>query len=218
MRGLSSGRRFDLPAATTNNACEVGRKRTEALGTDEWYAKEVYFPLNWQDPSIWGMVVGQYDFSALGQGAPVGLAARGDHVNLGISSGLCQNHGPCQYNTGNDWPSNQGTLNTTLRIVPLGTTLGGTWQQWVVHVHWAADSSGLVQGWWRPRGGTWAKTVNWGGYPTVQWTSAQPPNTNYTTADKIGAYRGPATFPISIWQDGFCVAKSFAAAASCVRK
>jgi hypothetical protein len=210
--------RFDLPADPNNNtSCEVLRRRTEALGSDEWYAQEVYFPPNWQDPSPWGVGVGQYDFSALGEGAPVGIAARGDHVNLGISSGLCLNHGPCQYNSGNDWPNNQGTLNVTLRLVPLGTTLGGTWQQWIVHVHWAADSSGHVDGWWRQRGSSrWTQTVNWGGYPTVQWTSAQPPDTNYVTADKIGAYRGPSSFPISLWQDGFCIATSFAVAESCI--
>jgi hypothetical protein len=133
-------------------------------------------------------------------------------VNLNIESGFC-NAGACQYNTGND---NQGTLPYTLRIVPVGTRLGGTWQQFIVHVHHAADASGLVQGWWRPRGGTWDKTVDWGGYPTVQWTSTQPIDTNYGTVDKIGAYRGPSTFPISIWQDGFCVATSFSAAASCL--
>ena len=209
--------RFDLPANPKGSSCEVLRGRTESLGSDEWYGQEVYFPSNWQDPSIWGMAVGQYNFSALGQGALVGVGARGDHVNLVISTGLCQPHGPCPYTTGNDWPGQQGTLNTTLRVVPLGTKLAGTWQQWIVHVHWAADSSGHVDAWWRPRGRTsWTQTVNWGGYPTVQWTSAQPPATNARTYDKIGAYRGGASFPISIWQDGFCVATSFAAAQSCL--
>ena len=146
----------------------------------------------------------------------MGLYAHADHVNVGVESGLCP-RGECQYNTGNDAsPTNQGTLGYTLRIVPVGTRLAGTWQQFIVHVHHAADSSGLVQGWWRPRGGTWKQTVNWGGYPTVQWTSTQPVDTNRGTTDKIGAYRGESTFPISIWQDGFCVATSFSAAESCL--
>jgi polysaccharide lyase-like protein len=210
--------RFDVPVdPIANNSCEVLRKRTQALGSDQFYAQEVYFPSDWRDPSAWGMAVGQYNFSGVGQGAPVGVDARADHVNLSISSGLCVAHGPCQYTTGNDWPNDQGTLNTTLRIVPPGTHLAGTWQQWIVHVHWAAGSSGHIDAWWRQRGATsWTKTVNWGGYPTVQWTSEHAPEANDVTSDKIGAYRGPAIFPISIWQDGFCVATSFSAAASCL--
>ena len=151
-------------------------------------------------------------------GAPVGLFAHADHVNLAIQSGPCAKNSAgvnaCQYTTGNDL--GEGTLGRTFRIVPVGTQLTGTWQQFIVHVHHAADSSGLLQGWWRPRGGTWRQTVNWSGYPTVQWSATEPPDGNRPTADKIGAYRGASTFPISIWQDGFCVATSFSAAESCL--
>jgi Polysaccharide lyase len=212
--------RFDLPADTTsNNACEVGRKRTEALGTDDWYALEVYFPSNWQEPSsaFWGLAFAQFNYAGI-EGAPVGLLAHADHVNLAVQAGLCdESTGACQFTTGIDAsPTEQGTLGYTLRIVPLGTALAGGWQQFVVHVHWATDSAGLVEGWWRPRGGTWSKTVSWSGHPTVQWTTQQPAETNLVTYDKIGAYRGTSTFPISIWQDGFCVATSFSAAAGCL--
>jgi len=211
---------FELPADTTsNNACEVGRERTLALGTDSWYALEVYFPSNWKEPSsaFWGLAIAQFNYEGIA-GAPVGLLAHSDHVILAIQTGLCdESTGACQFTTGIDaGPTEQGTLGYTLRLVPLGTALAGSWQQFVVHVHWAADSSGLVEGWWRPRGGTWSKTVSWSGYPTVQWTSSKPANANDTTYDKIGAYRGPTGFPISIWQDGYCVATSFSAAAGCL--
>src|SRR5205823_3243322 len=108
------------------------------------------------------------------------------------------------------------TVGTTLRIAPPGTHLAGTWQQFVVHAHWAGDSSGLAQGWWRPPNGTWRQTVNFHGYPTVQWSSTQRVGAAFRTADKIGAYRGASTFPISVWQDGFCVATSFSSAAACL--
>jgi hypothetical protein len=142
--------RFDLPAATINNACEVLRKRTEALGTDDWYALEVYFPSNWREPSsdFWGLALAQFNYENLGPGAPVALDAHGDHVNLVVETGLCNElTGACGYTTGNDAgpnPSEQGTLRYTLRIAPLGTALARTWQQFLVHVRWAADSSGLV--------------------------------------------------------------------------
>ena len=194
--------RFDLPADSQQyTSCEVLRRRTEALGTDDWYAQEVYFPANWQEPSAWGLLLGQYDFQGI-TGPPVGLYAHSDHVDIGIETGLCNPPMPCQY--------------TLIRqIAPLGVHLAETWQQFVVHVHHAEDSSGLVEGWWRPRGGTWTKTVTWSG-PTVQWSTIRPPSMKGFTTDKIGAYRGASTFPISIWQDGFCVATSFAEAESCL--
>jgi Polysaccharide lyase len=215
--------RFDLPPATINNACEVLRVRSLALDTDDWYALEVYFPSNWQEPSsqYWGLVFAQFNYENLGgSAAPLALDAHADHVNLGIETGLCnESTGACQYTTGNDAgpnPDEQGTLGYTLRIVPLGTALAGKWQQFIVHVHWAADASGVVEGWWRPRGGTWSKTVSWSGHPTVQWTTRQPAEANLGTHDKIGAYRGSSTFPITLWQGGFCVAISFTAAAACL--
>jgi Polysaccharide lyase len=211
--------RFDLPAGGPASACEVLRPRTEALGTDDWYALEVYFPSNWREPSsdFWGLLFAQFDYERI-TGPPVGLYAHADHVNLAIETGLCnESTGACQHTTGNDaGPNEQGSLGYTLRIVPVGTRLAGTWQQFVVHVHHAADASGLVEGWWRPRGGTWSKTVSWSGYPTVQWSTLRPVDTNLGTHDKIGAYRGTSTFPISLWQDGFCVATSFSAAAGCL--
>src|SRR5947207_2301255 len=40
-QGLYSAR-FDLPPSKLRSACEVLRKRTMALNTDDWYAQEVY--------------------------------------------------------------------------------------------------------------------------------------------------------------------------------
>jgi hypothetical protein len=215
--------RFDLPVdATNNNACEVLHRRTEALGTDDWYGLEVYFPSEWREPSsaFWGLTFAQFNYGtgSSGAGAPVALLAHADHVILAVESGLCnESTFTCQFTTGVDaGPSEQGTLGYTLRIAPLGTALAGTWQQFVVHVHWAANSSGHVEGWWRPRGGTWTQTVNWGGYPTVQWTTKNSPETGQPTVDKIGAYRGPASFPITIWQDGYCITTSLTAAQGCL--
>ena len=58
------------------------------------------------------------------------------------------------------------------------------------------------------------KTVTLSGYPTVQWTAGEGFSklAGDVTADKIGAYRGPASFPLTIWQDGFVRTTSFAAA------
>ena len=219
--------RFDLPASEEKpSACEALRGRTLNLNGDDWYALDVRFPSDWREPSraFSGMSLAQFDYQGLA-GAPVGLAAHGDHVNLVTEGGPC---GPnrvgtnfCLDGTGNDLEGEGPLGHIMLRIVPVGTHLAGTWEQFIVHIHHAADSSGLVQGWWRPLGGTWTHTVQFSGYPTVQWKVGESPPTASKevvgeTVDKIGAYRGPSNFPISIWQDGFCDATSFSAAASCL--
>jgi hypothetical protein len=50
----------------------------------------------------------------------------------------------------------------------------------------------------------------------VQWTDAEGPDgiVDATTADMTGAYGGHADFPLTVWQDGFVRATSFAAAAA----
>jgi hypothetical protein len=199
--------RFELPPGEPATACEVLRSRKEGIGTDDWYAMEVRFPSNWQEPSWWGLLLAQLDFENL-VGPTIGLYAHAHRVDVGIWSGLCtpssKGGGVCENQT------------SELNIVPAGTQMAGTWQQLIVHVHHAADSSGLVEGWWRPPGGVWTQTVNWSGHPTVQWSSPVDRYVDHVTYDKLGAYRGPSTFPITIWQDGFCVATSFSAAASCL--
>jgi hypothetical protein len=224
----SYGARFDLPYGETNangedkpSACEALRGRTLGLGTDDFYALDVRFPPDWREPSeaFWGLSLAQFDYQGYA-GAPVGMFAHAEDVNLGIESGHCAPNrvgtNECQYNTGNDY-GEEGSLHKTLHIIPRGTHLAGMWEQFIVHVHHATDSSGVVEGWWRPRGtSTWTRTVDLTGYPTVQWGAVGPPPPSNGTIDKIGAYRGPSTFPISIWEDGFCDATSFAAAASCL--
>ncbi len=48
-----------------------------------------------------------------------------------------------------------------------------------------------------------------------QWTPDRLSILSFnTTVDKIGAYRGNADFPLSVWLDGFVRTTSFAAAAA----
>jgi hypothetical protein len=183
------------------------------LGSDDYYRIDYYFPANWQEPSSdgWGMAIGQFNYEGI-WGPPVGLFAHGDHVRLVTQSGYCNDYKSanpgCTYSSGI-----AGNLPET-DVVPRGKLVRGRWVEMVVHVRWAKDGTGILESWYRYRGdSTWNKTVDQRGYPTVQWSSSRSASTSDVTCDKIGAYRGKATFPLTIWNDAFRVGSSFSSVA-----
>ena len=211
------GARFDLPADTAKpTACEVIHNRTLDLGRDDYYALAVLFPRNWREPgdqpnSFWGMGIAQFNYQLI-TGAPVGLAAHRNYVNLTILSGFFDGHR-------SQWYSGNGVGRGNLpRMYAIPSPLRrGVWHQLVVRVHWSTDSDGQVDVWHRLRGQRrWKRTVHFVGKPTVQWSITKPATSAMTTWDKFGAYRGPSASPISVWHDSFCRASTFRAAQSCL--
>jgi Polysaccharide lyase len=207
--------RFDLPAADAFTACETLHKRLIGLGSDDYYGLMVRFPSDWREPSPvgWGLSIAQLNFENI-WGTPVMLAAHADRVSLVMQSGLCRavstSTPGCAYSSG---PSGNVAPMTA---VPAPLALG-VWHELIVHVRWTTDSSGMIEAWHRLEGGaSWVKTVSLRGYPTVQWTAEQGPGAlaGSVTSDKIGAYRGRADFPLTVWQDGFVRTTSFASAAA----
>jgi hypothetical protein len=209
--------RFDLPAATVPSACETVRKRTLEL-SEQWYALEFRFPLDWQEPSPtgWGMAIAQLNYQKI-WGAPIGIYAHADQVRLILNSGLCRP-------VGTPSPPGPGCANNSgptgnlapMYVIPRALELG-VWHQVLVHVRWATDNSGLLQVFQRQRGeATWHQEVNFSGKPTVQWTATLPANPANVTIDKIGAYRGQSAAPLSVWHDAFCVEATRVAAESCL--
>jgi len=209
------GARIDLPAAPDKKtACETLSKRQIDLGTDDYYGLMVRFPQGWREPSRagWGLSLAQLNFANI-WGPPVMLAAHADHVALVLQSGFCNSvftsKPGCTYSSGIG-----GNLPRTL-AVPAPMALDA-WHELIVHVRWSTDSTGVVEVWHRLKGGgSWNKTVSVRGYPTVQWTDKGPQAiARSVTSDKIGAYRGVADFPLTVWHDGFVRTTSFASAAA----
>jgi Polysaccharide lyase len=219
-QGAYAGR-FDLPAAGTRAYCEVLRKRTLGSdGSDAYYALEAYYPANWQEPSPagWGGVTAQLNYTGVGGiGPPVGLISHANRVNIALMSGAVNTSKVATYSSGWD---GEGNLPCSLncRIVPEGALTRGVWHQFIVHVRWASDSTGMVETWWKRKGeSAWKAEAKMSGYPTLQWAAGGSlPSLGWLSSDHIGLYRGPASFPLSLWLDGFCSATTFAAAASCV--
>jgi hypothetical protein len=93
------------------------------------------------------------------------------------------------------------------------------WHQLIVHIRWTTRRNGIIEVWHRLKGRrAWNKTATLRGYPTVQWTDEEGPKAIASqTSDKIGAYRGHSTFPLTVWHDGFVRTTSFASAARALR-
>jgi hypothetical protein len=212
----SYGARFDLPAAANAyTACETLSKRRIGLGSDDYYGLMVRFPSDWREPSLagWGLSIAQLNYESI-WGSPVSLAAHAHRIALVMQSGLCKSGRTrtpgCTYSSG------PGGNVAPMTAVPAPLALG-VWHELIVHIRWTVHSSGIIEVWHRLKGGgRWVKTVSRRGYPTVQWTAEHGPKAiaRSVTSDKIGAYRGNAQFPLSVWQDGFVRTTSFAAAAA----
>jgi Polysaccharide lyase len=196
--------RFDLPPSSNKSACELTRGPfANDIGNDTWYGMEVRFPTNWVEPGGWGGTFTQLHFQWPNIWAgPLQLVAHADRVEVALQSGRCA------FGTG---------CSTTLKpiAVPAGQLTLGVWHEFVIHAHWATDNTGVVEIWWRRKGETtWNKTVSLSGVPTLQLDL----NGNLVSTgayDKIGFYRGASSNALSLWQDAFCRATSFAAAVSC---
>ena len=206
--------RFDLPAADTSNSCELLRGRTIAMD-DEWYSMEIRLPSDWQEPSPtgWGLELAQFNFQSI-WGTPVGVVAHSNYVDLILNAGLCSpaksGNPSCQYSSG------IGGNLPRQHVIPTSAFSTGSWHQLLIHVKWTNGNDGVVEGFHRLRGETtWTRTATLAGYPTLQRTTDYTPVASDQTVDKIGAYRGKASFPLSIWQDNFCQATSMAAAERC---
>jgi Polysaccharide lyase len=208
--------RFDLPPAASGfTACETLVKRRIGLGRDDYYGLMVRFPSDWRKPSPvgWGLSLAQLNFERI-WGAPLMLVAHANRVALVMQSGLCKtvhtSKPGCAYSSG----PNGNVAPMTAVPAPLAL---GVWHELIMHVRWTVRSSGIIEVWHRLHGGRgWKKTASRRGYPTVQWTPDHGPKAivRSVTSDKIGAYRGRADFPLTVWQDGFVRTTSFAAAAA----
>jgi Polysaccharide lyase len=209
-QGRYSGR-FELPAAATKTACEVLSRHNIGLGSDDYYGLMVYLPVGWQEPSSagWGLMVAQLGFQGI-WGPPIGIEAHADEIDLVAQTGLCRTDG-----TGCAYSSGPGGNVHLMVAVPAPLPLG-VWHELVIHIHHATDLTGVVEVWHRLKGQTaWTQTVSWSGYPTVQWTADGFSTLKFNdVVDKIGAYRGDATFPLTVWEDGFVRGSTFAAVAA----
>lgn len=226
--GIASGV-FTLPADTSPStypleACDVvTRSLPNTLGTDSYEGIMVYVPLGWTIANHFftGVNIEQYRFQNI-YGSPITLELHPNHVTIALETGGCFNHATatpgCQFRSNADNPpcrSNSGrTCLPGYYAIPPGAFVQGAWNEIMLHVHWASDSTGSVQSWYRTKGqSTWMSGNSFSGIPTVQWdNSIGCCGTSYR--DLTEAYTAALSAPVSVWLDNVVSATSFAAVAS----
>ena len=155
----------------------------ENEGDDYWYRWSTLFPNDWTAPSYFGVFLQWH--SGLPYSPPIAFDARDNSAQIKMNTGVVDSTGT-------------GTLK---QAFPLLSTLSkGSWNDFVVHVHWSLTNGSLTV-WHRSRDDQpYSKTLDLQGIPTLQ---AQDGNTesNYV---KQGLYRWTDPYKTDVlYQDEF---------------
>jgi hypothetical protein len=212
--------RFDLPANSLRQACEVLDHRP--LVSDSYYSLMFNLPGGGQTTNSWGTTIAQLNYQGI-WGPPEGLfavnsttlgEAAPNAVIMVLQSGFCYSVYSASPGCTNVASVYQSTLSMPAQYaVPPGQLTFGVWHELVCHIHFAVDSSGVFECWHKLKGQTaWTKTGAYTGYPTVQWTTT--PSLPGEDVDKIGAYRPGDSTAWTQYEDGFRVGTSFNAVAA----
>jgi hypothetical protein len=225
VNGMANAGEFTLPADTNKStypleACDVlTGGHPLGLGTDAYYGLSVYVPNNFTIPGNFfsGVELEEYHFQNV-YGAPIAFQLHANHVTLALQTGACNNHTTvapgCVYHSNADNTNgNPGTLPAEY-VIPPGALVQGQWNQMLMHVHWASNSTGQIQTWYKTgTATTWNSSSNITGIPTVQWDNTKTCcYTNYV--DQTEAYTGALTAPLSIWLGNDVTGSSFNATAN----
>jgi hypothetical protein len=211
------------PSAYPLEACDVAPAAKPAvLGDDQYLGIMVYVPVGWtiSNKAFYGVEFAEYHFQNI-YGAPISFQLHPDHVTVAVQSGGCNNYTTaspgCQYRSQADssWCPASSTVTCLPKYyaIPPGALVQGAWNEIVLHVHWANDSSGQFQTWYRTAGSpTWTQSSSANGYPTVQWDN----NVGCCSSSYIDlaeAYTGALSSPLSIWLDDEVAGTGFSSVA-----
>lgn len=218
--GLKDVARFDLPSTDpphfATSVCELLHRVPLLLGTDVYYGYMFYVPKHWsaETRAFWGVETAQFHFENIWC-SPISFQLHATHMTLALETGACRTFRTRR--PGCTWRSNADVASgpdlPPYYVAPPGMQRG-VWHEVIMHVHWAADDSGQIDVWTRLRGDSaWSQTVHFRGHPTVQWSRAAG-CCLAAAVDKVGAYRGASTVPVSVWLANITSGTTFAAVAA----
>jgi hypothetical protein len=225
VNGMASSGEFTLPSDSNAKtfpleACDiVTGGHPIGLGTDAYYGLSVYIPQGWTIPSNFftGVEIEEYHFQNV-YGAPIAFQLHANHVTLALQTGACNNHTSvrpgCAYHSNADAPNGNAGNVPASYVIPPGALQQGAWNQMLMHVHWASDSTGQIQTWYKTAtSSTWNASSSISGIPTVQWDNTKACCAS-TYEDETESYAGPLASPMSIWLGQDLTGSSFNATAN----
>jgi hypothetical protein len=173
-------------------------------------------PVGWTIPAVsaskswWGVEILELHFVNI-YGAPISLQLHPDHVTVALQGGGCNTVATtspgCMYRSNADAPPGCPASSTVVCMrgyyaIPPGALVQGKWNEIMMHVHWAADSTGEFETWFRTSGSTgWTESSAMNGVPTVQWNNSLGCCGPSTYNDHTEAYTPALSAPLSVWLD-----------------
>jgi polysaccharide lyase-like protein len=198
-----------------NESVETGWKTADqGPGTEYYYAWSTLFPVDWVRLPAWGKFIQFFTqrFNLFGGGPPISLDAANNRIELDVRTGRASVKGErasAEYSR--TW--------IVSRTLPLGK-----WNDFVVHVRWAADRTGLFEAWYRVAGeGGFRRVAYANGIPTLRSNPAY--GIDPIGSIKLGLYRKSyCSLPVElrcrsplgrqetsvVYHDGFTRGSSFA--------
>jgi hypothetical protein len=237
--------RYDVAAGPSVTRCEISKSRVLDAYTHDWYHSAFKFEPDWGETNEGGGAIHQLNYQSI-VAAPFHVSAddRNDSAYLLVNAGSCS-RSTCTYYSGQPIGGGYGAkpagMPGPLYVIPPGGLTRGVWHEVLIHVYWTPINDGVVEGWYRLKGGTWVKRVDAGpvgsghatqfNFPTLQTgvqnvpqgcTTVTVQNINdschWPTADKMGQYMSnytSANGTNSMWGE-FCRASSREAAETCL--
>ncbi len=169
-----------------DESTEVARGFSDqGAGTEYYYAFSVLFPEGWTDPKGWALVVQFYTktFPVFQGPPPVSIDAGARALRMHVATGL------------SPVASGSPVRREYKRSFLIAPTLNpGRWNDFLLHVRWAADRSGFLHLWHRVGSGWWRRSVWAEGIPTLRYN----PAFNGGAADPIGLIKE------GLYRQSFC--------------
>jgi polysaccharide lyase-like protein/IPT/TIG domain-containing protein len=195
----------------------VWQTADQGQDSEYYYAWSTLFEDNWVSLPDWGKFVQFFSdrASVFGGGPPISFDSAHDRIEIDVHTGLSS--------VNDENPSIEYERNW---VVSSSLNLG-RWNDFVVHLRFAGDHTGLLEAWHRVAGeGRFRKVASADGIPTLRWNPAY--GVDAIGSIKLGLYRksycdlpveldctSPQGIqpPSVLYQDGFTRGSSFGAVA-----
>lgn len=195
MNGVPAGQ-FSLqtnpsPSTWPLQACDLNSGvHNLVLPADQYIGLAVYIPVGFSIPNKTGYTnIGEFHMQDVGGQPPFALFLHNGNVQIIAALGAWSSSCHFQYS----YPKNLPLMYA----IPQGHLAAGTWNSIVLHIHWASDSTGQMQSYYRAANGAWQTGSSLSGIPTISWNA--PSSFVKSYADNVGNYTTAVNAPFSLY-------------------